>query len=127
MVYLQECEFDVGLEDDPVSFTQVKQCVNSYKWINSKKDEMKLMEDNDIQDLIELPKEAKPIGCEWIFKTKQDSKGNIRRYKVCLVAEGFTQKEDIDYKETFSPISLKESFRIITALVAHFSMVTLKK
>ena len=30
-----------------------------------------------------------------------------------------TQKEDIDYKETFSPISSKDSFRIIMALVAH--------
>ena len=29
IVYLQEHEFDIGLEDDPISFSQVKQCVNS--------------------------------------------------------------------------------------------------
>ena len=56
------------------------------------------------------------------FKTKQDSKGNIVKYKACLVAKGFTQKEDIDYKETFSPVSSKDSFRIIMALVAHYDL-----
>ncbi|KAL6335699.1 hypothetical protein AAG906_032893 [Vitis piasezkii] len=91
VVYLQEHEFDMGLEDDPIS-------------------------------VIELPKGVKPIGCKWIFKTKRDSKGNIVRYKARLVAKGFTQKEDIDYKETFSPVSSKDSFRIIMALVAHYDL-----
>ena len=61
-----------------------------------------------------------PIGCKWIFKTKRDSKGNVKRYKARFVAKGFTQKEDIDYKETFSPVSLKDFFKIIMALMAHF-------
>jgi hypothetical protein len=38
------------------------------------------------------------------------------------VANGFTQKEGIDYHETFSPVSKKDSFRIIMALVAHFDL-----
>ena len=45
----------------------------------------------------------------------------MERYKACLVAKGFLLKEGIDYKETFSPISLKDSFRIIMALVVHFN------
>ncbi|RVW67425.1 Retrovirus-related Pol polyprotein from transposon TNT 1-94 [Vitis vinifera] len=57
-------------------------------------------------------------GREPLRKTKRDSKGNIVRYKAHLVAKGFTQKKDIDYKETFSPISSNDSFRIIMALVA---------
>jgi hypothetical protein len=35
------------------------------------------------------------------------------------VAKGFTQKGGIDYRETFSPVSKKDSLRIIMALVAH--------
>ena len=80
------------------------------------------MEDNGVWDLIELPKGSKPIGCKWIFKNKRDSNGNVERYKARLVAKGFTQREGIDYKETFSPVSSKDSFRTIMALVAHFDL-----
>nr|CAN73802.1 hypothetical protein VITISV_001401 [Vitis vinifera] len=115
-------EFNMGLEDDPISISQVKQSSDFEKWIETMKDEMKSMKDNGVWDLVELPKGVKLIIYKWIFKTKRDSKGNIVRYKARLVAKGFTQKEDIDYKETFSPVSLKDSFRIIMALVAHYDL-----
>ena len=64
----------------------------------------------------------KAIRCKWVFKTKKDSLGNIERYKTRLVAKGFTQNEGIDYTETFSPVSKKDSFQVIMALIAHFDM-----
>lgn len=47
-----------------------------------------------------------------------------------MVAKGFTQREWIilvihfhfDFDDTFSPISSKDSFRIIIALVVHFNL-----
>jgi hypothetical protein len=36
--------------------------------------------------------------------------------------KGFTQREGIDYNETFSAVSCKDSFRIIIALVAHYDL-----
>ena len=53
---------------------------------------------------------------------KCDSKGNIERFKARLVAKDFTQTEGIDYNETSSPVSCKDSFRIIMALVAHYDL-----
>jgi hypothetical protein len=38
------------------------------------------------------------------------------------VAQGFTQREYIDYNETFSPVSCKDSCKIIMALVAHYDL-----
>ena len=46
----------------------------------------------------------------------------IERHKARLVARGYTQKDGIDYKETFSLISKRDSLRIIMALVAHYDL-----
>ena len=80
------------------------------------------MRDNDVWDLAKLPEGTELIGCKWIFKTKRDSKGNVERYKARLVVKGCTQKEGIDFKETFSLVALKDSFRVIMALVAYFDL-----
>jgi len=46
----------------------------------------------------------------------------VERYKARLVIKGYTQREDIDFTETFYPISLKDSFSTIMTLVAHFDL-----
>ena len=86
------------------------------------KDELDSMKSNEVWDLVELSQGSKAIGYKWVYKTKRDSLSNIERYKARLVAKGFTQKKGINYTETFSPISKKDSLRIILALVAHFDL-----
>ena len=39
-----------------------------------------------------------------------------------LIAKGFTQEDGIDYKETFSPVSRKDSLRTIMTLVTHYDL-----
>ena len=75
---------------------------------------MKSTKDNDVYNLILLPEGAKAIGCNWRFKTKRESNGNVERYNVCLVAKGF--------KETFSRDSLKDPFKVIKTLMTHFNI-----
>ncbi|KAK9083162.1 hypothetical protein Scep_029633 [Stephania cephalantha] len=97
-------------------------CDDSEKWFNAMIDELKSMDDNKVWELVELPEGAKQVGCKWVFKTKRDSHGNIERHKARLVAKCYNQKDGIDYKETFSPVSKKDSLRIIMALVAHYNL-----
>lgn len=123
LVFLQEHVDTVDMiENDPISFHHAMQSSISHKWIEAMGEEYKSMQDNKVWDLVQLPEGKKPIGCKWIFKTKRDSIGNVERYKARLVAKGYTQKEGIDYTETFSPVSSKDSFRTIMALVAHFDL-----
>ena len=61
-------------------------------------DDYKSMQDNKVWELVPLLEGVKPIGCKWLFRTKRDSNGNVKRYKARLVAKGFTQKERIDFK-----------------------------
>ncbi|KAL1569026.1 hypothetical protein AAHA92_00559 [Salvia divinorum] len=123
VVFLTENEDNIGLKNnDPVTVDQAMKDLHFKEWTEALDEEYKSMLFNDIWDIYPLPEGVKLIGCKWIFKTKRDSKGNVDKFKARLVAKGFTQKEGIDYKETFSPVSSKDSFRIIMALVAHFNL-----
>jgi hypothetical protein len=113
---------EIQMEGDPTSFEEAMRSVHSSEWLEAMKDEMKSMSTNDVWDLEEILKGAKTVGCKWVYKTKCDSKEYIKRYKARLVAKGFTQREGIDYNEIFSPISCKDSFRIIMSLVAHYNL-----
>ena len=122
IVYLQESDFDIGPKDDPTSFSQVMSDGNSTFWYNAMKEEMKSMAKNQVWDLVELTKEVVAIDYKWVYKTKRHASDNIKRNKSRLIAKGLTQKEGIDYHETFSPVSKKDSFRIIITLITHFDL-----
>lgn len=72
---------------------------------------------NRVWVFVELPSDVKAMGCKWVFETKKDSLGNIKRYETRLVAMGFTQEEKIDYTKILSPISKKDFLCIILALL----------
>jgi hypothetical protein len=95
---------------------------NSKKWLEAMEDELSSMSSNGVWDLVEIPDGAKRVGCKWVYKTKYDSKPKIERFKARLVAKCFTQRKGIDYTETFSPVSKKDSFQIVMVLVAHYDL-----
>jgi hypothetical protein len=113
---------NMGKMDDHVSFKEAMESDNSQKWHEAMEEELRSMSSNDVWDLVEIFDGAKRVGFKWVYKTKYDSKGKIKRFKPRLVAKGFTQRERIDYTETFSPVSKKDSFRIVLALVAHYDL-----
>lgn len=84
------------------------------------KDEIDSMASNKVWDLINLPDGVNTMRCKRVFENKEGLQGNIERYKPRLVAQGFTQTKGIDYTETFSHVSKKDSLRIIMALVDYF-------
>ncbi|BFG38540.1 hypothetical protein CerSpe_248140 [Prunus speciosa] len=121
-VYLNEVDFD-GIEfEDPSNYKHATSSEYSAKWFEAMQSKLESMQSKNVWELVEPRQGIKPIGCKWVFKTKKDSKGNIERHKARLVAKGFTQQEGVDYNETFSPVSTKDAFRIIMALVAHFDL-----
>ncbi|GJT78921.1 ribonuclease H-like domain-containing protein [Tanacetum coccineum] len=69
-------------------------------WIDAMNQEMDALLRNGTWELVDLPEGRKAIGSKWIYKIKFRSSGEIDRYKARLVAQGFGQKEGIDYEET---------------------------
>jgi hypothetical protein len=77
---------------------------------------IKLDEKNKVWELVSLPDNLKPIGCKWVFKRKLNAAGQAEQYKARLVAKGYTQREGVDFVETFSPVAKFTSICIISAL-----------
>ncbi|WVZ90271.1 LOW QUALITY PROTEIN: hypothetical protein U9M48_036585 [Paspalum notatum var. saurae] len=69
-------------------------------------------------DLVKPPPNCRPIGTKWVFKNKQGEDGMVVRNKARLVAQGFCQKEGIDYEETFALVARLETIRILLAFAA---------
>ena len=78
---------------------------------------------NHTWELVDLPPGAKTIGCKWIFKRKLKQDGSIEKYKTCLVAKDFIQRNDVDYFDTFSPMIRITSIRVLIALASIHNLV----
>ena len=45
--------------------------------------------------------------------------GKVETYKVRLVAKGYSQKLGFDYEETFAPIAMLKSIKILLSIAVH--------
>ena len=71
---------------------------------------------NDVWEVVSRPEEKSMVASKWIYKIKHVGDGSIDKYKARFVACGFSQKEGIDYDETFSPVFRYTSIRAIILL-----------
>jgi hypothetical protein len=67
---------------------------------------------------VSRPKDKSMVSSKWIYKIKHAADGSVERFKARFVARGFSQKEGIDYEETFAPIARHTSIRVIIALAS---------
>ena len=110
---------DDGIED-PLTYKQAMKDVDRDQWIKAMDLEMESMYFNSVWTLVDQPNDVKPIGCKWIYKRKRDHAGKVQTFKARLVAKGYTQREGVDYEETFSPVAMLKSIRILLSIATFY-------
>ena len=78
---------------------------------------------NGTWEVVDRPYRCKPIGCKWVFKKTLRPDDTIEKYKMRLVAKGYTQKEGEDYFDTYSPVARLTIIRVLLSLAASHDLL----
>ncbi|KAL0385037.1 UNVERIFIED_CONTAM: Retrovirus-related Pol polyprotein from transposon TNT 1-94 [Sesamum radiatum] len=106
------------VEEDPKTYVEAITSIDSGFWKEAIKNELDSIMTNHTWDLVDLPIGSKPIKCKWIFKKKIKPDGSIDKFKARLVVVGYTQKEGVDYFDTYSPVTKIATIRTLVAISA---------
>ncbi|GKB77342.1 retrovirus-related pol polyprotein from transposon TNT 1-94 [Tanacetum coccineum] len=89
-------------------------------WIEAMQEELLQFKLQEVWTLVDLPNGKRAIGTKWVFRNKKDERGIVIRNKARLVAQGYTQEEEIDYDEVFAPVARIEAIRLFLASFKDF-------
>nr|AAD25646.1 putative retroelement pol polyprotein [Arabidopsis thaliana] len=99
----------------PQSYHEAK---DSKEWCGAIDQEIGAMERTDTWEITSLPPGKKAVGCKWVFTVKFHADGSLERFKARIVAKGYTQKEGLDYTETFSPVAKMATVKLLLKVSA---------
>ena len=103
-------------KNDQLTLSDAIKDVDSIAWQQTMDLDIDSMYSNQVWELVDLPEGVKPIRCKWIYKRKRGADERVETYKARLVDKGYTQKEGIDYEETFSLVAMLKSIRILLSI-----------
>jgi len=103
----------VAVVEEPVSLQEALQSENAVDWKAAWESELESLRKNETWVVEKVPTERNIVGCRWLFRRKEDG-----RFKVRLVAKGYSQEPGIDFKEMFAPVGKFTTLRVLLALVA---------
>ena len=92
-----------GLE--PMTIEEAKMRPDWLKWEEVINAELKSLDDARTWNMVKRPKNTNVVSCKWVFKIKKNAAGEIDKYKVRLVAHGFTQQYGVNYHETYALVA----------------------
>ena len=68
-----------------------------------------------------LPMGKRIVGCKWIFTIKYRVDRTLERYKVRLIAKGYTQTCGVDYLDTFALVAKMNIVRVLLSITTNLN------
>ena len=109
--------------DEPSSIEEALKSSHKEKWQEAINSELDSLKEINTWIVSNLPSGKKAIKTRWVFKIKTNSNNQPERFKARLVAKGFTQEYGIDYEETFAPVVIQQSLRLLLAIAANENLI----
>jgi hypothetical protein len=111
------------LEEDSLTLKEALSSLDVDLWKEAINDEMDSLLSNGTWHLVELPPGCKPTGCKWVLKRKLKPDGTVDKYKARFVAKVFKQKENVDFFDTYSPVTWITSIRVLIFLPTIYNLM----
>ena len=118
LAFAAAMEIDANGEEEPKTFKQATGPSYGDMWWDSMEREFNSQEENKTWDLVVAPRGANVLESMWVYKIKKGSQGQAINHKSRFVVKGCSQKEGIDYNETFAPVAMSPTIRLLLALAA---------
>ena len=111
-----------NIEENPQNLKEALTSPNAIFWKEVLNDEMESLISNRTWKLVDLPSGFKTIGCKWVIRKKLKPDGSIDKFKAKLIARVFKQKANLDFLDTFSPVTRIISIRLLIAIATIFDL-----
>lgn len=111
------CPVTFLAESLPSNYKEAITSGDNLNWKGAMQDEIESLHKNGTWVLVDKQEEKKVIGNRWVYTTKLNLDGT-KRYKARLVIKGYSQKEGVDYNETFSPVVRFDTIRALLSVIA---------
>jgi len=98
---------------------KIDEALQDEGWVSAMHEELHQFTRNDVWTLVPRPAEQNIIGTKWIFQNKTDEHGTVVQNNARLVAQGYTQIEEVDFDETFAPVARLESIKTLLSIGRH--------
>ena len=108
----------------PATYQEALSGPEGKEWKKAFDAEVESLNENKVYTVVDRPAGKKVVRAKWVLRRKLLPGGKLDKLKARIVAKGFTQREGIDYDETYSPTVRFGSVRLMVAAAAAGGMHT---
>ncbi|XP_072077760.1 uncharacterized mitochondrial protein AtMg00820-like [Arachis hypogaea] len=87
-----------------IELRSVKEALTFPEWKKAMDNEYEALTKNLTWKLVPLPQGREAIESKWVFRVKYNADDSLQKHKSKLDAQGFSQRPEFDFNETYSPV-----------------------